>query len=55
MQLAFTPKGPDSFVSTYKISKCNCLGSWRPPTRSTPPTGNPGSATEIIYEFKDCC
>ena len=30
------------------FSKHNRLGSPRPPTRSTPPTGNPGSATELI-------
>ena len=39
------PKGPDSFVSHKNFLKRNCLGSRRLPTRSTPPTGNLGSAT----------
>ena len=33
-----------SFQHT-KFSKRNCLGSREPPTRSMPPTGNPGSTT----------
>ena len=41
------PKGPNSFVLTYKIFKTKPpRESTPPPTRSTPPRGNPGSATE---------
>ena len=41
------PKGPDSFVLTYKIFETSPpQESTSPPTRSTPPpTGNSGSAT----------
>ena len=44
------PKGPDSFVSTHKFTKCSRLGSWRPPYEvGAPPTGNPGSATDNYW------
>ena len=33
------PKGPDSFVFTYKIFECNRLGSPRRPMRFTPHFG----------------
>ena len=35
------PKGPDSFI----FQNVTVSGVHVPPTRSTPPTGNPGSAT----------
>ena len=48
MRRARPPKGPDSFVLTYKIFET------KPPRESTspyevhaPPTGNPESATEM--------
>ena len=47
------PKGPDSFILTYKFLEINCLKSWRRPMRLAPPTGNPGYVTELSGNHRE--
>ena len=52
------PKGPDSFILTYKISKRNRLGSPRPPSKSTPPLWeilDPPLARHFVHQPQWCC
>ena len=43
------PKGPDSFILTYKYFETYLPRELAPPlTRMAPPTGNPGSVADYI-------
>ena len=46
------PRDPILSFWHTNFTKCSCLGSPRPPYEvHTPPTGNPGSATVLVYSY----
>ena len=50
---ACPPMGPNSFIFAYIFAKKHPHQRSTPPNGSTPPMGNPGSATEMYVKMKE--